>query len=223
MSKKRKIVIILLCGICIGMIVFISSNCSSRYSEEEHAERIKKLVEKRYFSGQSKYDSYDIYPVYDESDELKYFLVEFSPSGFLYVRINAMNLNWLFLSSMYTRCNSERVKWRRFTIAENAYQDGVISVDERLYEKDEDGNDIYRECSHFKAAGIDNEKRYLLGITQADSHHSGLIPAVKRDGRYLDLVSMEEFVYHPYVNDYIISMESCLSSSNAPYLDLGKS
>ena len=62
--------------------------------------------------------------------------------------------------------------------------------------RDENGEIIeYRE-SHFKVAGIENERRYLLRTPlNADGSSTALIPAVKRGEQYLDLVDGELINY----------------------------
>lgn len=69
--------------------------------------------------------------------------------------------------------------------------------------QDEDGETDRH--SHFSTAGIDKEKRYLLRIRQDDCWH--FIPAVKKDDKYLNLVSMEEMTinYENTLTRYIVS------------------
>ena len=66
--------------------------------------------------------------------------------------------------------------------------------------RDESGQAVIYHESHFKAAGIENERRYLLEIRSTITNSSGtdaLIPAVKRGEQYLDLVDGALIDYTP--------------------------
>jgi len=181
---------------------------ASKYTEEEHTERISKLVEERYINENKKYTGYKVFPLYNESEELAYFLIELEPVGYVYVQINT---TYLFLQmfggvSMYTRDDGR--PWQRYKICEDGQdsmsnEDGQWEVEKNEYgyaaypnkrwEIDETGEFVYYVDSHFKIANIENEKRYLLKIYEGSS--TGFIPAVKRGDEYLNLVSMEEMEY----------------------------
>lgn len=152
------------------------------FTEEEHLKRVTELVEARYMKEDSKYTSYTVFPLYTENDELGFFLIEFKPYGFVYVKLNeeAQSIASAFGAtprSLYTRFTGEGRKWQRYTMDGN----------EKKYEVDENGEQIFYQDSHFKVAGIENERRYLL---RKDDF--SFIPAVKRDNKYINLVSMEE-------------------------------
>ena len=78
---------------------------------------------------------------------------------------------------------------------------------ERIYRNerwktDENGNYIEYTDSHFRMAGIQDEKRYFLRLDWPDeygSHCGGYVPAVKRNGKYINLISMEEMNYTPRI------------------------
>jgi hypothetical protein len=75
----------------------------SDFTEEEHIQRVTERIKAKYVDGDEKlrpydkpvddgiiYDKvkatdFDVFPLYDENDTLKYFLVEFEPYGFIYV------------------------------------------------------------------------------------------------------------------------------------------
>ena len=65
--------------------------------------------------------------------------------------------------------------------------------------RDENGDIITYYQSHFKVAGIENERRYLLSImsTAAWSYGERRIPAVKRGEQYLNLVDGMMIDYEP--------------------------
>lgn len=69
----------------------------------------------------------------------------------------------------------------------------------REYIRDENGQAVIYYESHFKAAGIEGERRYLLTTEVAEflGGGSSWIPAVKRGERYLDLVDGALIDYTP--------------------------
>ena len=69
----------------------------------------------------------------------------------------------------------------------------------REFLRDENGQVFTYYDSHFKVAGIENERRYFLwtDLTITLGRGSGLIPAVKRGEQYLDLVDGEIIDYNP--------------------------
>lgn len=188
------------------IMIFSLSSCSqdpSRFSEGEHLERIAKRVEKRFMNGEPPYfikegddiTGFEVYPLYGENDELVFFLVEFEPYGFLYVKMSkhTRGLSWLgVVNSMYTYA-SIHIPWKSYVKDETQSQP---SPDEDIcQEVDEIGEYIHYYGSPYRIAEIKYEKRYLLPTTHSNSYY---IPAVKVDGKenhYLNLVSMEEIVY----------------------------
>ena len=175
---------------------------ASRYSEEKHKERISKLVKKRYMTEESEYTSFEVYPLYNENDELKFFVVEFEPYGYVYVKINEKSNSLLGLS-MYMRESGESEEWFRYEVDENSeahitdkYGYEWIYKHRRLTEIQDDGEPVKYKDSHFKVAETGNERRYFIEIECLPSLGSdeGFVPAVKRGEKYLNLVSMQEFV-----------------------------
>ena len=175
---------------------------ASRYSEEKHKERISKLVKKRYMTEESEYTSFEVYPLYNEYDELKFFVVEFEPYGYVYVKINEKSNSLLGLS-MYMRGDCESQEWFRYEVDENSeahitdkYGYEWIYKHRRLTEIQDDGEPVKYKDSHFKVAETGNERRYFIEIECLPSLGSdeGFVPAVKRGEKYLNLVSMQEFV-----------------------------
>ena len=173
----------------------------STYTQEQHIARISKRVEKRYMGEGSKYTDFKVYPLYNQNDCFSYHcLVEFEPYGYMYVEIR--DVNWarvLGIYGMYAKDSSSKdslCKWARYKIDENGGYH---------WETDETGKPIEYSVSHFKAAGIENETRYALPMK-----NGGHIPAVKRGDKYLNLISMEEFIY-----------DTQLSENNYPYTVMG--
>lgn len=161
------------------------------YTEEQHLARITKRAEERFLGEGSEYTSLEVYPVYNADDEFKYALIELAPQGYMYVCIGELDLPW---KDMYTMSDAEPTPWSPYRMEERVGYDGVPI--EGAYEPsffvDENGEQIFYNESHFKVAGIENERRYLLKTYQ------GHIPAVKRgDNLYLDLVDGALIEYYP--------------------------
>ena len=193
LGKEMKRFIILSVTILIVFGLFSCKNihrygCASRdrYTDEEHYERVRKKVIERYIES-GLFDSCEIYPIYDFQDRLSYFLLEFAPSAYGYVMICESDTSCIYGAEMYIIDRKLRFDngktWQRYTIID----------DEVIYEKDSEGNDILYHSSPFKINNVLNEKLYLLYVTtNIPIQNDGYIPAVKKDGKFLNLVSMKE-------------------------------
>lgn len=186
----------------LGMLLSFSSCRASSYTEEEHIARVTERAKERFLGEGSEYTGLEVYPVYNEYDELNYMLIEFQPQGFLYVLIDREQFPW----KMYTLSNIQPESWMPYRVKEGAQED-VYGADGNLlaqavnreYIRDENGQAVIYYESHFKAAGIEGERRYLLTTEVAEflGGGSSWIPAVKRGERYLDLVDGALIDYTP--------------------------
>ena len=173
-KKIIRITILLIILITIPTTIMCRSSCM--YSEKGHYRRIQKRIEERFITT-GLYEEYELYPLYDEEDKLRYFVVEFSPTDYRVISINKYDFGCLG-ASMYSLFETN--PWQRY----------VLDNGEKIYEKDKDGNDIFYNQSPYKVAGIKDEKRYLINVKQ-DSNPF-YVPAVKRGDKYLNLISMKE-------------------------------
>ena len=187
-------IVLIAAGLCAG--------CSSdMYSEEKHMQRIRERAKERFLGEDSEYTGLEVYPIYNEYDELKYALIEFEPQGFVYVLINEQEYPW---RGMYTL--SETESWMPYRIKEGVNEE-ILDVSGNViaqsfnqeFIRDENGQVIIYNESHFKVAGIENERRYFLSteLTVFIGLSHGLIPAVKRGEQYLDLVDGAMIDYTP--------------------------
>lgn len=190
---------------------------ASMYSEEQHVQRIRERAEERFLGEESEYTGLEVYPIYNEYDELRYALIELEPQGFMYVQINDQEYPWL---SMYTM-DSDRVHtWMPYRVKEGnseiiTDEDGFTTAySNREFYRDENGDYIVYHQSHFKVAGIENERCYLLSIvaTVDLGYTNGLIPAVKRGEQYLDLVDGATIDYTP-------GMEAAYAIADIGFID----
>ena len=203
---KKMIVILLSFLLLLGMLLSFSSCRASSYTEEEHIARVTERAKERFLGEGSEYTGLEVYPVYNEYDELNYMLIEFQPQGFLYVLIDREQFPW----KMYTLSSTQPESWMPYRVKEGATdvitdENGDrITYKNREFYRNENGDVIAYRQSHFKVAGIENERRYLLEIRSTITNSSGtdaLIPAVKRGEQYLDLVDGA-------LIDYTLGMES---------------
>ena len=202
----RKITRVCVClvSVLLMMAAGLCSGCSSDiYSEEQHIQRIKERAEKRFLGEESEYTGLEVYPIYNEYDTLKYALIEFEPQGFLYVYISEREYPW---SSMYSLSDTVSRSWTPYRVKEGAQEEIVdangnvhYETTNREYIRDESGQVIVYNDSHFKVAGIENERRYFLStkLSVYVGRNRGLIPAVKRGEQYLDLVDGAMIDYTP--------------------------
>ena len=188
MKLKKTVSLILM----LPIIVMSSAWCSgTRKTDKEQLAEVTQLATKRFVG--SDYTYYDegeykqvkctgvtVYPLYNENDVMKYFLLDFEPYGYAYVRSNIGMNNYVACVKVrgdYTL--SEGWTWRRY----------YRNINDTGFDYNEDGEKYID--SHFKVAGIKDEKRYLLYYDGEIS--TGYIPAVKRGDKFLNLVSMTEY------------------------------
>ena len=186
----------------LGMLLSLSSCRASSYTEEEHVARVTERAKERFLGEGSEYTGLEVYPVYNEYDELNYMLIEFQPQGFLYVLIDREQFPW----KMYTLSNMQPESWMPYRVKEGVQEDVydadgnlLVQAVDREYIRDENGQAVIYHESHFKAAGIEGERRYLLTTEAAEflGGGSSWIPAVKRGEQYLDLVDGALIDYTP--------------------------
>jgi hypothetical protein len=161
---------------------------NNRYTKEEHISRVSERIEKRFITGSTELTGFQVFPLYDEGAELKYFLVEFEPYGFLYIRINANHStigSWFGgVGSMYTLSDTEiKTDWSRYTIDETNSQ--PFPDTDIIWEVDDNGNRIIYRKSPYSIAEVRNAKKYLLGN----------VPAIETETGYLNLVSMTDVIF----------------------------
>lgn len=132
--------------------------------------------------------------------------MEFPEDGYLYIDLS---FKLIYGHDMYQGSFfNEYREWHRYRydIDSPAYDESIVwkyagegakggieadnggFIRKKAYvEVNENGKAITRTISHFAAAGVgEDEKRYLI---ETPWHYC--IPAVKRDGKYLNLISME--------------------------------
>lgn len=221
LKKKTKTIIIaisiILVFLAVAFTVLFFPIKPSYYSIETHAKNISERVEKRYFASDTEFTDYKIYPIYNEKDELEYFLIELESVGFVYVHLNTVRLGFHILGAygMYSYgaqtihiggvnyINGVIVEagWTHYKVA----NDNFLSDEHWLQEEnnpnhyvevDSQNNPIVYNVSPYKVADVLQEKLYMLKVKIADTRSDSIyIPAVKRGDKFFNLISMEEFVF----------------------------
>ncbi len=198
---KKKMISILSSIMLTVISVIMFSGCyyerANDYTEEEHITRVTKLAKQRYIDN-GEYTSLEVFPLYDENDELGYFLIELEPAGYVYVKLNVRATKHI---GLYIRKEMFERPWFHH-IYEYGKEINIVVDGKELWYKDMrplDGIEmtdlILFYSSPFAVSGICREKLYLLNCS---SHNK--IPAVKKDGVYINLISMENFKFN--ANEY---------------------
>ena len=199
----RLLALLLLAGI---FTVFTGCEQANQYSEEEHLQRVSERIESRFMGENSDYTSYKVFPLYDENEELGFFVAEFEPYGYAYIMLRKPTSGANTIADAFTDASMYQLdapasrEWYPYTVAPG--EDVVIINEDENYtmefhdarlKLDEEGNYIRFRVSHFKAAAVgENERRYLLKVYCSETGSSyNYIPAVKRGDSYLNLVSWE--------------------------------
>lgn len=193
--KKIRVFFITFVLLIVSVCILDKIPISPRYiSEEKHIARITEEVKERYGTNEDFIVS-SLITVSNPESELDFFLVEFEERGFALVSARQTNI---ILFNMYHRAEYFGGWYRyRFDLSDRehiVYQDGIYwrkSKDTRggktcFYECDSEGKYIRRHKSPFLEAGVENETKYLFRV-----EGSGYIPAVKRDDKWLNLISMK--------------------------------
>ena len=203
MSKKRIVLLSVSVILLLVLVMLILSSYSWFYTEEQHIHRIRERAERRFLGEDSEYTSLEVYPIYNEYDEMRFVLIEFEPQGFIYVHIKDQAYPW---KGMYTLSFGDFESWMPYRVKEGAQEDIIdengniiAQTFNREFLRDENGQVFTYYDSHFKVAGIENERRYFLSTVCAvyAGFNHGYIPAVKRGEKYLDLVNGEMIDYTP--------------------------
>ncbi len=207
MKKLISIVLSILFIICVLIMVNNSNKNAEDFTVEEHVQRVTERRQKEILESNNvdEYKSFVVYPLYDNNDELKYFLIEHENYGefyFVFLQDEPLILmSWLYANkSMYVlsaNAYSKTNPWTPYKRDKNttnvlpALQEGSsndsIKGDVIL---DENGDIIICDNSPYYVTNNIEEKKYLL-VTDDSSQY---ICAIKKDNKYINLISGEEFV-----------------------------
>ncbi len=199
--KKRVIVCAVIMTIMVVIYCIALVRCPQMYTTQRNMENIKRLADKRYVES-GDYDSLSVYPLYDETDKVKYFLVEMSPSAYVFVKPRTPQIGNL---GQYSRsADTVERPWRRYRICEDgsaplSYEGEEWKADSKYtsgkeknyrYETDDKGDFIEYAASPYAVAGVLGQKLYMLYVGNYQ-----YVPAIRQGSAFFNLISMETFDY----------------------------
>lgn len=180
------------CFLLVLLMAFSATACRkspNRYTTEQHIQRITKRLDGRFknwvYEDGSRFTDFEVYPLYDENEELKYFLIEFEPYGFIFVELRheeSIVFSWLgFRRSMYGLSTIYgEDDWSPYTIDE--------TTGERLWIVDENGEKISYSKSPYSVTQNEDERKYLLRSNRSAEY----ICAVKNGETFINLIGGNE-------------------------------
>ena len=195
---KRIISVILV----VISVVIVFSGCGrkvSDYSVEEHIQRISERVRNTTWLIDD-FEDFDVYPLYDKDEKLKFFLLEFNPHGFGFIFVQdepPVLTSCLYAhKSMYIVSANYYYKeqtWFRYIADKNGpslsdFVEGAPSSKKGTPIFDEKGEIIKYDKSPYYVLGNVNEKKYVFETEDS----SEFICAVKKDEKFINLISGTE-------------------------------
>ncbi len=202
----KKILIIVLVVLVIGL--WGCSQKADMYTVEEHVQRITKRLENRTSEWKSvndgNIDGYTVYPLYNENEEVIYYLVEMEPYGFTLVHCKdepsfknfysclGVNVSMYMLSHrIYGSTYIDDGETYMFTwspyIADETNSQPYPDKD-KIWILDDNGERIYHNKSPYYVTNNIDKRKYLIKTEGAE-----YICAVKNDDKFINLISGEEF------------------------------
>ena len=175
---------VIICLLCLFSYCFLFGyDLVSQYTIEEHVQRITERISKKDFSWVLTYESFEVYPLYDLNEQVNVCLVEFEPSGFVFVHLRdepqlLCNVTGAG-TSMYKRSDfycAGQSSWSPYIVDDNY---------EKHYFLDERGWEFIYYKSPYRVAQVLDEKKYLI---ETDDHGS-YICAIKKGGEYINLMN----------------------------------
>ena len=203
MKTKRLFIALII----VAMIVMTLTGCSqkaSKYTEEQHMQRISERIQKKYIDGDGKIRDYEapkdainafmkpsgfeVYPLYDNNDELKYCLVEFQPYGFMYILIRdeeSKIYSWFGASTSMYLCSYPEGDplWTPCKIDKE--------TGETIWEEESGRKKEYYHSPYY-VRNVLEERKYVITCYFGE-YEKVSIPAIKKDEKYINLCSNEEF------------------------------
>lgn len=230
----KKVIIVTILIILI-LSIWGCYGCPQRvdmYTAEEHVQRITKRLDNKApkwrYLNDGNYDGYTVYPLYNENEEAIYFLVEIEPYGFTFVHCSDEPSPKLLYSclgastSMYTISNDtygetyysggeyHNITWSPYIVDETRSQ--PYPYEDKIWILDENGERIYYNRSPYYVTGNIDERKYLI-----ETEGGEYICAIKKDGKYINLISGEEFTVEN-VSQYELSKTQAYIYINYIYM-----
>ena len=196
-------------AICLLLVLFtlLTSNLgcvnASMYSEEQHLARVERRIRRRLpkikygtdiegeiiytsINGEwrpkyslCEYEGFEVYPLYDQNEELNFILVEFEPYGFAFILIIKLDMNLFaqILGGTMYFADAEQ-EWSPYNY------EATPNGNERIYEYDENGEQIIYKKSPYYITGNMDKRKYLLR-----TENSLFVCAIKEGDKYVNLIN----------------------------------
>ena len=195
---KRIISVILV----VISVVIVFSGCGrkvSDYSVEEHIQRISERVRNHKWIIED-FEDFDVYPLYDKDEKLKFFLLEFNPHGFVFIFVQDeppvltsclyAHKSMYFISADYYY---KEETWFRYVADKNGpslfdFVEEADSSKKGIPIFDEKGEIIKYDKSPYYVSGNVNEKKYIFETEVSYEY----ICAAKKDEKFINLISGTE-------------------------------
>lgn len=203
--KKKVSIIITMCvlaavviAITVGCVWTEVANNPKYYTYEEHFEKVSEIIS-------AKRDDFTLDYLYTEDDEILGFIALYSNGSSSCIKIsNPLFIQKVLGATMYREARDTDFKRYKIRPGETSlFEDGILwtktndksfaaHYPDRLWETVEYGNTITR-FNPYDIDGIEKEKKYLLKVTIGGEEK--YVPAVKREDKYLNLISYDKFEY----------------------------
>ncbi|MBE5753242.1 MAG: hypothetical protein E7343_04160 [Clostridiales bacterium] len=199
MKKIKKIFTIglaVLLMLCVSISFAGCKNSPNDYTVEEHIGRIRERMRARDLTEEYPvgftYEDFEVYPLYNEKEEVKYFLIEFEPYGFMFVAVREIQPSLgtiIFKHSMYilSSLHSENHPWSPYVVDEA--KGDAYHPEAREWLLDDKGDKIYYAKSPYYITNNIEEKKYLFVMRSG-----GFILAIKKENCFINLISGEKII-----------------------------
>ena len=206
MKKFLALLSVIILSLTIGV------SCAQKadsYTVEEHIERITQRfnLKKQDITERCKIEieNFNVYPLYNENEEVKYYLIEFNPFGFtlvdcrdepspklLYSCLGANISMYMLSHKIYGSTyiydgETYMLTWSPYIADETNSQ--PYPDKDKIWILDDNGERIYHNKSPYYVTGNIDKRKYLIETEGAE-----YICAVKNDDKFINLMSGEEFI-----------------------------
>ncbi len=162
MSKVKRIISIgftFILMLCMS-VYFVGCKQANDFSEQEHIERVTERINNTFdkwsYADENQYNGYKLYPLYDQNENLKYFLIELQPYDFCFVQIKdeGLGVSCSGSKSMY------RLSTKYGTRGCSPYR--IDETGKQVYEIDEQGNRVVYKNSPYFISTNNEDRKYLF-------------------------------------------------------------
>ena len=217
-SKPKKSIILMLALIMtLSLLMLTLFGCTTTldpndYTMEEHIQMISERVQARFMGDNSPYTSFEVYPLYNEIDEVKVYLIEFEPVGFIFVatkegqrqiglQIFHRNISMYRMShnhDMYLVYNGHITGWRRFRVSYDVFpptpfnEYGFKKKDDGFYAVTQVGDvrKFYESDANGDYVYYTKSPYAIADKLTAKKYFINKVPCVNENDKWLNLITL---------------------------------